>query len=119
MVHILFRGAIALVGNAVALLFAARWIPGVTLSGTPYEILLVAFVLTALNYTVKPILKLLFGPIVLLTFGLALVFINALILTFLDFVAPSLMIEGISALLFATLFVSFVNVALHPLLKLV
>lgn len=119
MIHVLFRGAIALTANAVALLFAARWIPGVTLAGTPYEILLVAFLLTALNYTLKPILKLLFGPLVLITFGLALVLVNAVILAFLDFITPTLMIEGISALLLATLGISLVNVALHPLLKLV
>lgn len=99
--------------NAAGLLIARYFVTGFHLEGTIKEVLLVAAILTALNLVVKPILSLLFGPIILLTLGLGVIIVNTVILYLLDIISPSLTIEGVPALLYASIILSVVNFVLH------
>ncbi len=99
--------------NTVGLLAAANFVPGFTLSGDLATKVFVALILTLLNMTLKPILRLFLGPIIILTLGLGLVLVNALILFILDILSNNLMIESIPALLFGALIIGVLNFIAH------
>ena len=69
--------------SAVAVLFTAQILPGVQVSGI-LDALLVALVLSFLNTFLKPVLLILTIPVTLLTFGLFLLVINAIIIVVAD-----------------------------------
>src|SRR5690554_2563779 len=64
--------------NAVALLIVAYILPGITV-GSFFSALIAALVLGLLNTLVKPVLVLLTLPITVVTLGLFLLVINALV----------------------------------------
>lgn len=82
------RIVLRLVINMVAIWSAARWVSGITIDTDGHDdvphtmlvILGVAVVFTIVNVVVKPIVKLLSLPLVLVTLGLFLLVINALML---------------------------------------
>ncbi len=95
--------------NAVAILAAAYFIPGFSFSGDVTALAIAALILTVINTFIRPILKLLLGPLVILTFGLFTIVINALSLYLLDTLSTAITIQGYLPLLLATLIVSVVN----------
>ena len=58
------------IANLIGLLVVSYLVAGVVLGGSWLEWLEVATVLALLNILLKPILKLIFGPIIFLTLGL-------------------------------------------------
>lgn len=79
----------------------AKFLPGAHLAGFGDAILLV-LVLAVLNAIVKPILKILGFPITILTLGLFLLVINAIIVLLADWILPGFKVDGfLSALLFS------------------
>ena len=74
------RFLIRLLVNAAALWVATRIVSGVTFSGEPVYLLIVALVFGLLNALVRPVLKLLTCPLLILTLGLFTFVINAFIL---------------------------------------
>lgn len=74
--HILIR----LLINAVALFAAVKLIPGMHFTGGIGQLLLVAFVFGLVNAVVRPILTLLSCPLIVVTLGLFLLVINAVML---------------------------------------
>lgn len=71
---------IAIAINAFALWVAVQIVPGLGFTGEPLQFGIVAAVFAALNTLIKPILKIVTIPISLITFGLFLFVINALML---------------------------------------
>jgi putative membrane protein len=71
---------IRLVINAVALYLTASILPGITVSSDVGTLLLVALVFGVLNAVIKPIVKVLTCPLTILTLGLFIFVINALML---------------------------------------
>lgn len=87
--------------SALAVFFAAYVLRGVFLDGFTTA-LLVAMVLAVLNMFVKPILVILTIPFTLVTFGLFLLVINAVIILLVDWILPGFEVDGfITAFLFA------------------
>lgn len=74
------RFLIRLLINAAALWVATRFVAGVTFSGDPVYLLLVALVFGLLNALLRPLLKLLTCPLLILTLGLFTFVINGIIL---------------------------------------
>lgn len=74
--HFLLRWLI----NAAALWVAIRLVPGIDYQGHWFSLLVVALVFGVLNASVRPILKLLTFPLLILTLGLFTFVINALML---------------------------------------
>lgn len=113
------RIIIAVVVNALGLLAAATFIPGVQLTATLQELLILAIIFTALYFVLRPIVKLILGPFLVLTLGLGLIVVNAVMLYLLDFVAGKFMmsqnlsINGIMPLLETSLLLSVLNFILH------
>ncbi|OGG42114.1 hypothetical protein A3A21_00580 [Candidatus Jorgensenbacteria bacterium RIFCSPLOWO2_01_FULL_45_25b] len=102
-----------LLGNMIALYAASHLIPGFIFTGGKKELAMAALILTLIHMFVKPIVKLMFIPLIILTLGLFLIIINIGTLYILDIVSSSLTIEGYMALLWATLLISAINFILH------
>jgi putative membrane protein len=71
---------VRIIVNTVALWVATRVVSGIAYSGPWYGLLLVALVFGVLNAFVRPILKLLSFPLVILTLGLFIFVLNAFML---------------------------------------
>lgn len=98
-----------ILGNSVAVYVAFLFVPGFVVNGGVKEFLLAGILLGLLNKIVKPPIKLLTMPLIILTLGLFLVVINALMLWLVDYAFDFVAIESITALVWATVIVSLVN----------
>lgn len=89
--------------TAVVVVFLAKFLPGVAVAGYVTAII-VALVLAFLNFIVKPILILLTLPVTIVTFGLFLIVINAVIILLADAFVEGFDVNGFwIALLFSIL----------------
>jgi putative membrane protein len=87
--------------SAIITYVLAKFLPGSHIGGFTDAIILV-IVLAILNAVVKPILKIIGLPITILTLGLFLLVINALIVMMASFVLSGFEIDGfVSALIFS------------------
>jgi putative membrane protein len=76
MLHLLVRLAV----NAIALWVAIEIVPGIDHDGTGTSLLLIALVFGLVNALVRPFLLLMTCPLIVLTLGLFLVIVNAILL---------------------------------------
>ncbi len=104
---------VAVLANAAGLWAATTYIPGFELSGGWKQIFMLALIFTALNFILKPILKLIFGPVIILTLGAGLIFVNILLLFVLDKISQNLTIVGIPALIYGTILIGLINFIFH------
>jgi putative membrane protein len=79
--------------SAVAILIAAYVLPGISVSGFVVALIL-AIVLGAINAFLKPLLVLLTLPVTVMTFGLFLLVINALLIMLAAAVVPGFMVAS-------------------------
>ena len=107
------RIVFSVVSNMVALFAAGSFIPDFTVANDFIALAGAAAILAALNLLLRPILKLFFGPLMVLTLGLFSVVVNGLLLYVLDIVSTAVTIHGYMALLVGALVISVVNVVLH------
>ena len=106
------RLILAVLINALALWVAHRYVPGFSVSGDIWTYAVAGVVLAFLNGVIKPIIKILALPLILLTLGLFTLVINALLLWSLSYIVPSVIIAGMIPLAWATLVVTVVNILL-------
>lgn len=105
----MLRFIIRILGNAVALYVAFLIVPGFVISGSWEQYLIAGLVLALLNMIVRPILKIVSFPLILLTLGLFTFIINIFMLWLLDYLVSFVTIEGFVALIWTTIIVSIVN----------
>ncbi|MDP3697902.1 MAG: phage holin family protein [Candidatus Taylorbacteria bacterium] len=106
-----------ILGNSVAL-YAASWVvAGFEFSGGLKEYAMAGVMLGLLNMLVKPVLKLISMPVIILTLGLFTLVINALLLWLVDYIFDFMAISDIYALLWATIVVGLVNMIISGLTK--
>ncbi len=102
--------------NAAALWVAIRLVDGIDHRGSWWSLLVVALVFGALNASVRPLLKLLSLPLLVLTLGLFIFVINALMLMLTGWVSRLLglgfYVDGFWAALFGGLIVSVASLLL-------
>jgi putative membrane protein len=115
--------------NAVALFAAAYFLPGITLGanrvpGTVNDwitIVVVALIFGILNAIIKPILSILTLPITILTLGLFIFVLNAIMLLLTSWVAGLLSlnfhVDGFITALLGSLIVSLVSWLLHIIFR--
>ena len=116
------RFLIRFLTNAAALWVATRIVPGVTYEGGWLPFLGVSLVFAVINATLRPLIKLLTCPLILLTLGLFALVVNGLMLWLTSSVAGSLdlgfHVTGFWAAFFGGLVVSIVStlvsIALRP-----
>ena len=94
--------------NAAAVYATAHFVPGIKVNGF-VAALIVALVLGLINITVKPILKLLSTPFILLTLGLFLIVINAVALLLADYFVDGLTIDGFLPAVIGSIVISIVS----------
>lgn len=96
--------------NAIAIYIAGQIVPGFTIQDNSFPILLTAgFIFGMINFFIKPILKLVSAPFILLTFGLFTILINIGMLLLLDYFVDAISIQGYIAAFWAMLVISAVN----------
>ena len=108
---------IRILGNSAALYAAYRFVPGFGFDGGVKEFLTAGVILGLLNLTVKPVLKFISFPVIILTLGLFSLVINALILWLVDYIFDFIAIDGLVALGLATVVITLVNMAVSGLTK--
>ena len=107
---------IKLLLTALAVIFLAKILPGVTLAGYGYAIL-VALVIGILNTLVKPILVFLTLPATVITLGLFLLVINAVIILLADYFLSGFSVANFWWALLFSLLLSVLQSILHSLVK--
>ena len=96
--------------TAVVVVFLANFLPGVAVAGYLTAVI-VALVLALLNLLVKPVLILFTLPVTIITFGLFLLVINAVIILLADAFVEGFDISGFwIALLFSLLLSIFQSI---------
>ncbi|MFB6212553.1 MAG: phage holin family protein [Candidatus Magasanikbacteria bacterium] len=95
--------------NIISILAALYLVKGVTFSGDLKGLFIAAAIFTAINYFLKPLLKLLLGPVIIITLGIGTIFVNALTLYLLDIFTAHLTINGYLSLFLATLIIAIFN----------
>lgn len=103
---------IKLLLTAVAVIALAYILPGVSISGYLTAIC-VALVLAVLRLIVKPILVVLTFPVTVVTLGLFLLIINAIIILLADFFVSGFSVRSIWWALLFSLLLSFLQSILH------
>ncbi|WP_273565893.1 phage holin family protein [Maribacter halichondriae] len=102
--------------SALAVVVLSKILPNVSVDSYITAII-VAVVLSLLNFIVKPILVILTLPVTILTFGLFLLVINALIILLADHFIDGFNVEGLGWALLFSLLLSFLQSILFSLLK--
>ena len=102
--------------SALAVILLANFLPQVSVDSYATAII-VAIVLSLLNFLVKPILVILTLPVTIITFGLFLLIINALIILLADNLIDGFNVDGLWWALLFSLLLSFLQSVLFSLLK--
>jgi len=101
--------------TAVAVILLAKFLPGVSVAGYGTAII-VALVLAILNLIVKPVLVLFTLPVTILTLGLFLLVINAVIILLADGFISGFGVDGFWVALIFSLLLSLFQSLLYSLL---
>jgi len=102
--------------SALAVVVLAKVLPNVSVDSYMTAIL-VAIVLSLLNFIVKPILVILTLPVTILTLGLFLLIVNAIIILLADYLIAGFNVDGIWWALLFSLLLSLLQSLLFSLLK--
>jgi putative membrane protein len=102
--------------NAISLWVAAWLLSGVTYGNSFWTLIWAGAVFGVLNTILKPILKLITLPLALITLGIAWFFVSMLMLWLTDLIIGSFNIDGFWNLVWATIIVWAVNLALDFIL---
>lgn len=108
------RFLIRVVLNTVAVLLAARIVPGISVA-SPSAAILAGVVLGVINATIKPVLIVLTLPFTLLTLGLFIFLINAVCLALAAWLVPGFGVHGFPAALLGSVFIGVVSWILSAL----
>ena len=111
----LFRIVFHIAANVAALYVAVRFIDGFLIRDGWTAYVALGAALTLLNAIVRPIVKALAGPLIVLTIGLFTIVVNAAMFLLLDFASDALTIAGYQPLLYATLLAGAINFVFHLL----
>jgi len=101
--------------SALSLIIVAHLIPGFSVSGFGSAVI-GAIVIGFVNVTVGLILKVVTLPLTILTFGVFLLVINALMLQLAAAFVPGFSVQGFLPAFFGAIVLALVNMALHGLL---
>jgi putative membrane protein len=93
-------------------------VPTVVRPGDQFKIIILAAIMLALiNTFVKPILKIVSFPLMLITLGLFYFVLNAFILAFVAWIIPEIEIKSLLSLFVAAFLLSVINNIGHKLFK--
>ena len=98
--------------NAVALWVASELVGGISLEEGLWKILLVAAIFGVVNAFVRPVAKLLSLPVIILSLGIFILVINAVMLLITDWLTASLEVDGFGSAFWGAVIISIVSWAL-------
>jgi putative membrane protein len=104
-----------LIISALLLALVDYFIDGITIAGFGYA-LIAAIVLGLVNAVIRPVLVLLTLPITIITLGLFLLVINAVMMLLAAAFAPGFEVDGFGAALFGGLLLAVFNLAASSVL---
>jgi putative membrane protein len=111
---------IRLLINAVAVWVASRLVAGITVEGGWQVLAVVALIIGVVNALIRPVLKLLTCPLIILTLGLFTLVINALLLLLVSWLAGVLgvgfHVDGFMSAFWGGLVISIVSFILSLVL---
>ena len=99
--------------NVAAIWVASIFVDGVDYSEDYWVLIVAGLVFGLVNFLVKPIVKLLALPVIFLTLGLALFFINLLMLYITSWIVSGFDLNSFMSAIWATLIITIVNWVLH------
>lgn len=102
--------------SALAVVILSKVLPHVSVDSY-FTAIVVAIVLSLLNFLVKPLLVILTLPVTILTLGLFLLIINAIIILLADKLINGFVVDGIWWALLFSLLLSFLQSLLYSLLN--
>ena len=106
MVKILIR----IIFNSLSLWVASLILDKVTLTDNILQILFVGLIFGLVNALIRPFLKLISAPIIIVTLGLFTLIINAFLLWLVDIISGDILnVEGILTYLWASIIISLVS----------
>ncbi len=94
---------------AAAVWLAAYFVPGVMVAGGVLSYLIIALIFALVNIFVRPLLKLLAFPLLVLTLGLFLIVINAAMLGLTALLTDRMSLDGFGPAIIASLIISAVT----------
>ena len=103
---------ISLVISAIAVIITAYILPGVTVKGFG-PAFLAAFLIGIVNAFIKPVMVILTLPITIVTLGLFLFVINALLVLLVSAIVHGFQVKGIGWAIVFSIVLSIVNSVLH------
>lgn len=104
----------SLVISSALLMLAAYFVKGIEIENWGAAFL-GALVLGIINATIAPVLKFLTFPITILTLGLSLLAINALMLMLVSAIVPGIKIKGCASAFLGAILLAVLNVIVHHL----
>lgn len=109
----LFRLIFSFFSNLVALIIAGNVIPGFEITSNLVNLMIAAGIFTLINIYLRPLVKMILSPLVILTLGLFTLVINAGMLYLLDILSANVTISTTESLIYGTLLITGVNFLLH------
>lgn len=106
-----------IIANASAVVAAGRLVPNVVFDYNFLSLFKIALLLALANALIKPVLKLVFSPLILVTLGLFTLAINLFLIWLVTKLAPELMIAGFSAYFWTMVIISIFNFAVSAFLR--
>ena len=108
------RLIVAWLGNCLGLLAAAAIVPAISYGNDLGTLLLAGAILGVVNFALRPLVILMTLPAVILSLGLVLLLVNALMLWLTSALVPQLHVGGFSSVVGGALVIWLVNLALRP-----
>ena len=106
-----------LFSNSLALYIAYLLVPGLVINNGLTGFIVAGLFLGLLNLTVKPILKFISAPIIILTLGIFSLIINGIILWLVGYALDFVIIQTWSALIWSTIIVTIANMIIGGVSK--
>ncbi len=111
------RLLVQILGNSLGIYVASIFVPGFSFRGDLKILILAGVILGAINFFLKPIIKIITLPLRLLTFGFFSFIISAFLLWLTAYFIPEIQIDGLQSLCLATILLSVVSTVLSFLTK--
>lgn len=113
----MMRFIVRILANSLAIYLAAFLLAGVNATGDWKFFLIAGIVLSLINALLKPIVKFISLPLIILTLGLFSIVINIVVVWLLTRFIPEINISGLWAYFGTSVFVSLANIIVNFLFK--
>src|SRR3989339_1691761 len=104
------RFIVQIFSNALAIFLAAYLVPGIVFTGDILTLIIAGLVLGLINFFLRPILKIISAPLIILSLGLFTIIINVFLLWLLQYLIPELVIGDLWSYFWGVLIISLVNI---------